>query len=470
MYSEIAIKVLAIYVKCVSANLEIASILLAFASGLSVDYMKFFAAIALKFLQKVIFAFNMAILCAQLDSDLLDYDDNATNSGFHYPLNRNVRIDMFQNDDEADQFTLFKKNELLRLLDIFGLPEYIWVPQNSVQITGKYYLFHREELLIYMLHRMVSKSTHKAVADSPLFGGSSNRWSKGYRWLVMHLDDRYFPLIGPDGVRMWVAHFPSFAHTIWDYLAKPKRRYYGDANQHFRCVQWNHPGAPGRDELNIAAFMDCKTYSSCRPGSGPYGDYDDAPRRPFAYIIQRAFYDGHHKKHAIKILTIYLPNGMTAAVYGPTSARGKDPSLLEWSDFDTAIRDECLNHFHNRLYAVYADSIFKGYWHCLRTRHEEIPQLGIHLTFAQENENNNLKSARVAIEFGYGRASQLFPLLEVREYTKLLLDADLIYAQMRVMHFLSNVVTCLREGSTCTGKRMFACPPPSLEEYLRGMQ
>jgi len=172
MYSEIVIKVLAIYVKCVSANLEIASILLAFASGLSVDYMKFFAAIALKFLQKVIFAFNMAILCAQLDSDLLDYDDNATNSGFHYPLNRNVRIDTFQNDDEADQFTLFKKNELLRLLDIFGLPEYICVPQNSVQITGKYYLFHREELLIYMLHQMVSKSMHKAVADSPLFGGA----------------------------------------------------------------------------------------------------------------------------------------------------------------------------------------------------------------------------------------------------------------------------------------------------------
>jgi hypothetical protein len=265
---------------------------------------------------------------------------------------------------------------------------------------------------------------------------------------------------------MWVPGFPVFAHAIYDYVDKPKDRI--DQNGGERLLRWDHAGAPGRDEFNIASFLDGKVYDCCRIGSGPARP-DEGARRLGAHFLQRAFYDGHSKKHDIRILSIYLPNGMTGAVYGPCSGREKDPTLLEWSGFDIRLRDLCVQHFGaDRLYASYGDAIFRGRWYCVRARHEPLPALNIGLTPEQENENNNMKSAREFIEHGYGFASKKFPEIEVKEYNKLLLDAELIYAKVHVFHFLSNVLVCLREGSTCTGDRGFALAPPSVEDYLNG--
>ena len=101
-------------------------------------------------------------------------------------------------------------------------------------------------------------------------------------------------------------------------------------------------------------------------------------------------------------------------------------------------------------------------------RHEPIPGLNIALTNAQENENDNMKGVREFIEHGYGFTSAKFPEIEVKEFNKLLLDSELIYAKVHVFHFLSNILVCLREGSTCTGHRGFGLAPPSVEDYLNG--
>lgn len=310
-----------------------------------------------------------------------------------------------------------------------------------------------------MLTKMSTTVTHKKLADSREFGGSETRWQQGYRWLVMYLDRKFYHLIGPEAIAMWVPSFPMFRNKIYAYLKKKKLRTRAGIQ---RVVQWNHEGAPTREEFNVCSFTDCCIYKCCRLGSGPAHPNEDAPRRPFAYVMQRALWDGHHRTHAIKMLTQSGPNGMTLGTYGPTSAYEQDPTLYQWSDWDDFVCDLCLQHF-GKIFASYPDSIFHGYWYdCIRTRHEPLVTLGLFLTGAEENENDNFNSARESIELGYGRSEQLFPLLTVKSARKLGVDADLVYAQTRVMHFLTNVITCLREGNTCTGERMFACPPPSL--------
>jgi len=81
--------------------------------------------------ETAVLALKMAFVCLKLDAQLLDLrEDDWENAGYCLPLN-NVRINTtYQNDDHAEQCTLFCKDELRMLLDLFELNEYILVPQN----------------------------------------------------------------------------------------------------------------------------------------------------------------------------------------------------------------------------------------------------------------------------------------------------------------------------------------------------
>jgi hypothetical protein len=413
-------------------------------------------------------SFQIALSFAELESGLLDMEDEEWyTSGFCLPPGK-ARIDtIYINDDQALQDTRCTKVQLRELLLLFDLDECVYVPQDRHNPFGRKYWFHREALIIYMLKRMHSRQTHKDISDNDVkFGGAHSRWTVGYRWIVMYIDNKFAHLIDQRALQMWVGQFPRFARVIYDYVRREKTRQDAAGNPY--VLSLTHPFAPTRDNFNICSFMDCSTYEVCRVGSGPVSDEDGA-RRPTAYNEQRAFYGGHKKVHGIKVLTLFLPNGLTGCVYGPCSVRENDPTLLRWSGLDNAIRQVCEMRFGpGHVYASYADSIFHGSYYCVRTRHRPIPALGIALTPGMRQENAVMKSARESIELGYGFACQMFPLLKVREYMKLRADHDLCLAQVRVVHLLSNCVTCMRRGNTVTGQRMFACDPPSLDEYITG--
>jgi hypothetical protein len=129
--------------------------------------------------------------------------------------------------------------------------------------------------------------------------------------------------------------------------------------------------------------------------------------------------------------------------------------------------DLCI-HFHgaDHLYCTYGDGIFfAGYWSCVRTRHEPTPNLP--LTLAQEVENDNMKAVCCeSIEWSYGRAEELWPLLNKKKAHILELDLAMVFGQFHVMYFLTNCKVAAEEGSIMTGHRMFACQPPTLQEYL----
>ena len=101
---------------------------------------------------------------------------------------------------------------------------------------------------------------------------------------------------------------------------------------------------------------------------------------------------------------------------------------------------------------------------CLRTQHFAPP--GTDLTPAQEEENENMKAVRECVEWSYGKAESLWKLLTTKYHAKLEVDSGRVFAEVRVMYFLTNCRVCALEGSTMTGMRGFRCAPPSLQEYL----
>jgi hypothetical protein len=49
----------------------------------------------------------------------------------------------------------------------------------------------------------------------------------------------------------------------------------------------------------------------------------------------------------VKLLTIVLPNGITAAVSGPTSGKSEDKALFRMAEFDDYIKELCEEHHNN---------------------------------------------------------------------------------------------------------------------------
>jgi DDE superfamily endonuclease len=162
----------------------------------------------------------------------------------------------------------------------------------------------------------------------------------------------------------------------------------------------------------------------------------------------------------IKILTICLPNGLTAAVYGPTSGRDDDRELFRLAQFDDFLLDLCQDVHGGDLYCTNGDGIFAGYWHCLRTCHYAPP--GMELTDEQKCKNKAMKSVRECVEWSYARAEALWPLMCQKYHKKLEVNSGRVFSEVRVAYLLTNFKVCCAEGSTMTGERGFRCAPPTL--------
>jgi hypothetical protein len=149
-------------------------------------------------------------------------------------------------------------------------------------------------------------------------------------------------------------------------------------------ISWDHDGAPAREEFNIAMFMDATIYLTCVLGAGPAHGGENAPRRHNAYILQRAFFDGHHRVHDIKMLSLYGPNGMTLATFGPGSGRRVDDAVFNWANWDDEIAQLSMQQLNGLIFAAYADLKFAGRWNCVRTKHRQLVADGLPITDGQQ--------------------------------------------------------------------------------------
>lgn len=382
----------------------------------------------------------------------------------HHNPEKFHRINDFMDDDQAEGETNFRRDELYRFLLQLDLPQYVSVPRPP-RFDGRpmRYWFEREELLLFTLMKFKSgKPTTTMCKD---YGWKSDtRIGAGFKWFLKYLDDRYDHLIGNTGLLLWRDRFPYFAEKIRGYIAGIRE----SINPLTGLIQirphvWFNPGA-----FNVTGFVDCKNYQICRPHSGPAGNYPGAQRRPWWDIVQRALWDGHHRHHAIKMLTFLLPNGMYAAVWGPASARRHDSRLVHWSAVDQILVLIQATYLAGVLYCFYGDFAFKAvHWICIRACHKRQGGGGPPLTQRQREEDKVMSSARERIEHSYGLLAELFRIVDARKEIKLEKDPIHALRMVRMAHFFFNVRTCLR-GNNVGSRRSFDCDPPTLENYLAG--
>jgi hypothetical protein len=144
-------------------------------------------------------------------------------------------------------------------------------------------------------------------------------WTSGFRWIVRYVDQRYQRTLSHEKLVCFLPQFGQFT-----------RRYPCTCNKTSNDII----GGLNHCPLPIFGFIDCSIDKTCRPHSGPDGNYVGAPRKEFQDEYQRAVYTGFKKFHGIKMETLELPNGIST-VFGLTSARIHDVGrVLQMSQFD----------------------------------------------------------------------------------------------------------------------------------------
>jgi hypothetical protein len=176
----------------------------------------------------------------------------------------------------------------------------------SIFTGHTYYRIHLEEMFLFTLTKLASGMSNHMIVDT-YFGGDYNRWTYGYPWVLLYLDERYKNTAGHQGLTRFVSDFPWFHKAIEEYVQRDHLH---------ELVDGTMTIIPGINFMpwNVFAFIDDSIDHISTPFSGPHGDYEaeytDA---------QQAFYTGYIKAHRIKVETVFLPNGV-CTLFGPVSA------------------------------------------------------------------------------------------------------------------------------------------------------
>ena len=189
---------------------------------------------------------------------------------------------------------------------------------------------------------------------------------------------------------------------------------------------------------NCAGFID---------GSNQYTD------RPGKY--QHILYNGHKRAHLVKWQGIMLPNGIMPMPFGPINGRHHDAFMLEMSGVIPAMRRACRRA--GRTHQLYGDPAYPlSQW---LGAPFDVP--GGLLTAEEARLNASMSSARIAVEWGFGKIKTNWAYLDFEKGMKPY-QSD-IQKYWPVAQILTNCHTCLYGSQT---SNYFRIRPPSLEVYL----
>jgi hypothetical protein len=296
-------------------------------------------------------------------------------------------------DQECYSNTNFTKQQLNRIYMCFGFEGLADLQDGSIKIpTGHVndrghmccYSFGPEELFLYLMMRMKTGNDHTIMIKT--FGGSTDRWSYAWRFLMYYLDKRYENIIGHQGLLRFVDNFPVFYDSISRKVQRDWIREVNVQNGTYEVI-----GGLSFLPFDIFAFIDCSIDKICRPFSGPAGDFEGAGRRDVDGIAQRAFYTGYKKIHGIKVETIFLPNGL-CTLFGPVSARVHDVTgVLQMSQLNHFLVQIQLGKQHQ--YQALGDGAYGGNMQCIRSYFRSVAGQPP-LTDAQKKCNLAIKRCR----------------------------------------------------------------------------
>ena len=392
----------------------------------------------------------------QIDHDLFDIPQHELDQPRQHRPRRHLRIDRIDNDREALKMTHFKKGQLHDLFQGFRLSRF----NHEIRVgTGHVnprtnnencYVFHPEELFLFTMTVCATGMTKEKIVDN-YFGGDYARWSHGYRWMIIYLDNEFADIMGHVGLIRWLPHFQRFHDSIERYMQTDRQRIDEHGNPYT---------IPGIDRLpyRVFGFIDDSIEHVSTPHSGPDGDFEGAPRKALYEDAQRSVYNGWKKLHGIKVETIYLPNGIST-LFGPESARENDLGTLNHSGLDDFLAILQMTTPPADRFFGFGDGIFRGL-NTIKTYYRAT--LGVPLTAAMILLNSAFKAARITIEKNYGLSSTVFKVCENKNAHKLGQIHPYAVEQLRVVYLLTNCYICLN------GTHTFDLAPPTLEQYLSG--
>jgi hypothetical protein len=286
--------------------------------------------VRIKFLQYVAYSGQFQRLF-RLDAEWFDIPLEEEQSHLSHRLARQyIGIDAWPAQETYDN-TGFRPDQLRKVYGLFGLEDManqephvgsILVPTGH----GRHYHFYPEELFMFLFVKCRTGHNNKHLC-AYYFGGHAARWTFGFRWIVRYLDQRYQRTLSHEKLACFLPQFGQFYEAISAYMQQSfdRQNHDGSTNDHDGL---NHCPLP------IFGFIDCSIDKTCRPHSGPDGNYVGAPRKEFQDEYQRAVYTGFKKYHGIKMETLELPNGIST-VFGPTSTRIHDVGgVLQMSQLD----------------------------------------------------------------------------------------------------------------------------------------
>ena len=377
-------------------------------------------------------------------------------------VRRNIRLASWD-DAQCYHYTGFRAQQLQKIYACFGLNNiliatqlpYIQVPSRHTNQRGVacFYNFDPEELFLFTLTKCRSGRSNLDMCVD-VFGGHHLRWSNGFPWMLLYLDNRYRSIIGHEGLIRYVPQFPYFHHAIERELQRPKTHYDVEGN----AIESN---GLRFNPFNIALLVDGSHDGCCVPYSGPAGDYEFAPRKMQYEIAQRAFYSGYKHFHSIKVETVAMPNGITTT-YGPVSGRGSDITTVRESGLDNFLR--IIQQNMPETYMALGDLIYNAqFLTCIRSYFIALGP-GVVLSEEEREVNRELQWIRQEIEYYFGEVSCLFKICSDRSSYKLAKEHPYVVEQLRVCHLLTNIYNCLN-GDKFSNK--LGVQTPRLEDYLR---
>ena len=203
------------------------------------------------------------------------------------------------------------------------------------------------------------------------------------------------------------------------------------------------------DEFAEAIESKCSVLNKC------VGFIDGTNRevcRPIYH--QRVWYSGHKHYNYFKFQAWVTPDGIISHIFGPVPGHRHDLYLWTASGLEESVFSK--QPFNN--YYLFGDQGYRNYGHLLA------PIAGIFLSEAEKCFNDSMIDARLSVEWGFMRVSQLWQFLS-RPYG--LKTGCMPVGQLYLVAvLLTNMRTCLHRDKGNIISRFFGLTPPTCEEYL----
>lgn len=346
----------------------------------------------------------------------------------NFPKRRlHVTMDAYMPAIFGSKFRFRSKEDMLRLLNVWRLPERIYLEDGTVVSS--------EFVMLFSIRRL---ATHTNLDDFAQFefGREYSTLSRIFKFFVLFTFNTFAQKLS-NNLPFFVDKFPDYAEAI-----RLKMNERGGANI-----------AAGN--FAISSFIDCKITSVARTGGGPAGHGGPNAERNDPHL-QQAMYNRWARRHGIKNQSVEFPCGLSGDMWGPGSCRHNDLWLLFESDINNKMA--AAQEGSPLQYFMYGDAIYPRRSH-LRSRHG--PQGGVLFDPELRAQDRGMTACREAVEWSFQEADLLFPFMTYKEKMKAR------GMPLREIYFtkclLRNCYNCLYHSKA---SKFFGCPPPTLEEYM----